>query len=559
MPRHLTSHPPILAVLVLCWTLTAVALSPAPAAHAQEAGAETALPSRPDDQPRGSFGEAIEVRLIDVEVVVTDGQGRRVSGLTRDDFKLLVGGQEVPIAFFDEVRDGNYVPEGAAVAEAGTEGEGAAPPATTPPVETSYLLFLDDYFTRPPYRNLVLKGLAKDLAGLGPNDRFAAVSYDGKRLEVLTDWTQDAAEIEEVLTAARKRDGWQAFLEQQRFRSGPRGATADDLRSNRQGMSRLMAAQLGRTYKALSTALRTFADVPGRRVALVVAGGWPYELTIDGFQETLGRSLLFDVERPLQRVADVANATGFTLYPIDAPGPEQAGGGADSLELATETGFGFAAEGQLEERSLMILAERTGGEALLDGQRLNALGTVLVDTRSYYWLSFSHQRRGDGGVRSIRVEVDRPGLKVRSRQGFLDLSQGAEAEMKAERALLLGEDVEPTLEVEIGPTQRAGRRMDVPFAVMIPVPEISTVPLPGGGGRAELELRIAVEDAKGDRAEIDRQQLDLPLSAAMLEMEAVAFEAAVRIRRKPHVLVFVLNEPATGRTWLARHEVRPDD
>jgi len=548
----LSNRIPNLSLLFIPLLLLAALAVAAPALA--QGSAEAALPNHPGDEPRGSFGDAIEVRLIDVEVVVTDRQGNRVPDLTKEDFQLYVGGQEVPIAFFDEVRDGSYVTQGGVVT---ADGEAEAP-AEQPPVETSYLLFIDDYFTRPPYRNLVLKGLEKDLAGLGPEDRFAAVSFDGERLEVLSEWTRASSdEIEKVLKVARKADGWKAFLEQQRFRAGPAGATASDVTFDRQGLTRLMADQLGRTYSALATALRTFADVPGRRVALVVAGGWPFELNSTGLGAGGSRSLLLDVERPLARVADIANATGFTLYPIDAPGPEAAGGSAASLDLAVDAGFAFASEGEREEYSLHVLAERTGGEALLDNQRLRPLAPVLADTRSYYWLSFEHQRVGDGALRQIRVEVDGQGLSVRSRQGFVDVSRGAEAEMKAERALLLDGEVEPTLAVEIGPTSRAGRRMDVPFAVLIPVPELTLAPLPDGGGLARLELRVAVEDARGDRADISAQELDLPLSPAMLEMEAVAYEAAVRLRRKPHTLVFVLNEPATGRSWLARDEVRP--
>lgn len=549
---------PHLAALIrpLAAMLAVAVLATALPAAAQGAG-QGALPNHPGDEPRGSFGDAIEVRLIDVEVVVTDRQGGRVSGLTEEDFRLYVGGTEVPIAFFDEVRDGSYVPQVAALS---TEDGEAEAPAEQPPVETSYLLFLDDYFTRPPYRNLVLKGLAKDLEGLGPEDRFAAVAYDGERLEVLSDWVPASdREIAKVLKAARKRDGWKAYLEQQRFRTTPSQFVTGDLTSDDIGLARLMVDQLSRTYVALATALRTFADVPGRRVALVVAGGWPFEVVATSPLNPLVNSNLFDTQRPLRRVADVANATGFTLYPIDAPGPENPGGAADSLDLAGDTAFDFAEVGERQEHSLLVLAELTGGEALLDNQRLRPLEPVLEDTRSYYWLSFEHQRVGDGALREIRVEVDRPGVSVRSRQGFIDISRGAEAEMKAERALLVGGDVEATLEVEIGPTSRAGRRMQVPFAVLIPVPELDVTPTRGGGGLARLELRVAVEDSRGDRAEISAQDLELPLSAAMLEMEAVAYEAAVRLRRKPHTLVFVLNEPATGRSWLARHEVRPGD
>lgn len=550
----------------------AALLATVPAA-AQQAPPATAR----DAEPRGSFGETIEVRLIDVEVVVTDRRGNRVSGLGRDDFRLLVDGREVPVAFFDEVRDGRYVAPGDLAL---AEGEAPAP---LQPVETSYLLFIDDYFTRPPHRNLVLDGLEEDLDAAGPGDRFAVVAYDGRRLEVLSDWSTSRADLYDALAAARKRKGWKAYMELQGVSQDPRAR------------ARLRAEQLGRTYKAVTTALRTFADVPGRRVALLLAGGWPYELNSLAFgEDLLGRSRLFDTRRPLARIADVANATGFTLYPIDAPGPENVGGGitavsggslesrlgglgAEDGRFAVAGGGGdpdaggdlgaqldgqlsdaFATEfvGHLQEESLMRLAQWTGGEALLDGRRQRALGPVVVDTRSYYWLSFEHPRRADGTRHGVEVEVLRPDLSVRTRAGFLDVSQGAEAEIQTERALLLGGG-EDTLRVEVTEPVRSGRRMDVPFAVFIPLDEVTVAPRRGGGGRLRLELRVAVEDERGDRSDVSVQQLDLPLEPAMLELPAVAYEAAVKLRRQEHVLVFVLSDPASGRSWLARHVVAP--
>ena len=53
-----------------------------------------------------SFGESIDVRVVNVEAVVTDKSGTRVFGLTPDDFRLLVDGEEVPIEFFTEFRGG---------------------------------------------------------------------------------------------------------------------------------------------------------------------------------------------------------------------------------------------------------------------------------------------------------------------------------------------------------------------------------------------------------------------------------------------------------------------
>src|ERR687892_670709 len=56
-------------------------------------------------EPPSFFGEAIDVRVVNVEAVVTDRQGNRVPDLKQGDFHLQVDGKEVPISFFTEVRD----------------------------------------------------------------------------------------------------------------------------------------------------------------------------------------------------------------------------------------------------------------------------------------------------------------------------------------------------------------------------------------------------------------------------------------------------------------------
>jgi Ca-activated chloride channel family protein len=49
-----------------------------------------------------AVGERLEVRLVELYVVVTDRDGRPVTGLSRNDFRLLQDGREQDIASFDE-------------------------------------------------------------------------------------------------------------------------------------------------------------------------------------------------------------------------------------------------------------------------------------------------------------------------------------------------------------------------------------------------------------------------------------------------------------------------
>ena len=47
-----------------------------------------------------AFGETIDVRVVNVEVVVTDRQGHRVTGLQPEDLVLTVDGEDVFVSSF---------------------------------------------------------------------------------------------------------------------------------------------------------------------------------------------------------------------------------------------------------------------------------------------------------------------------------------------------------------------------------------------------------------------------------------------------------------------------
>ena len=116
----------------------------------------------------GVFGEVIDVRVINLEVVVTDKSGERVPGLGPESFRLLVDGEEVPIEFFSEIRDG------VAMSGTGIEAGMELAPGTRPgePVETSYLLFIDEFFsikTGPEHRHRRHDRAGHDPGAAGPD------------------------------------------------------------------------------------------------------------------------------------------------------------------------------------------------------------------------------------------------------------------------------------------------------------------------------------------------------------------------------------------------------
>src|SRR5262249_42413165 len=154
------------------------------------------------------FGESIDVRVVNVEAVVTDGKGKRVRGLSAADFRLLVDGREVPIDYFTEVESGQAV--AAPAAGAGTPAA-PTPAAIASPGEavgTNYMVYVDDQFSIGPRRNLVLEKIKADLGRLGPNDRMTVLSFDGHKVVRLCDWTGDRQSLQVAIAMAENRNSF---------------------------------------------------------------------------------------------------------------------------------------------------------------------------------------------------------------------------------------------------------------------------------------------------------------------------------------------------------------
>ena len=157
-----------------------------------------ASPAAASEGREPGYLESIDVTVVNVEAVVTDRQGVRVPNLDIDDFRLYVDGVETPIDFFSEIRGGDVV---------AASGQGGRVPTVVAgePVGTSYLVFIDEFFTIAADRRKVLRKLSGELGWLGPEDRMAVVAWDGSGLEMLSTWSRSQRDLEHTLRAAVER------------------------------------------------------------------------------------------------------------------------------------------------------------------------------------------------------------------------------------------------------------------------------------------------------------------------------------------------------------------
>ncbi len=504
-----------------------------------------------DAPPPAVFGETVDVRVVNVEVVVTDGEGRRVPGLGRDDFRLTVDGEEVAIDYFLEVRAGVVA-----------GGAGALPPgaAAGAPAGTSYLVYIDDLLSRQTDRDRALERLRDQLPHLEAADRMAVVAFDGRRLDMLSTWTGSAAELERVLAEAAARPAYGLFFQaERRAADRDRGLLPpnDPFDASRLGLGDLdyaerVAARLERAVAGATAALRAFARPPGRKVMLLVAGEWPFAVDrwVSGRNPVVNDPSVPTGQRLYGPLAESANLLGYTLYPADARGldPERltdrAGAG-----LPDPTAFGLGRE-ELTHETFEYLARQTGGRAWLNERGGEALAETAADTRSYYWLGFTARSGGDDERHDIRVRTASRGLDVRSRDSFRDLSRRAEVSLAVESAVRFGDGGVPgarPLPGEFGrPARGKSRRMQVPLKVAIPLDLVTLVAAPGGGVAGRVELRVAALDEFGETNEVPMIEIDLRLPRRPEAGKYSLYETPVELRRAAQQLLVTVHDAASG-------------
>lgn len=512
---------PILAsALAALLSIAAVAQdTPAPDPSAQDAPARDASaqdpPARGDDevpQRHGIFLDSIDVRVNNVEVVVTDDRGRSVTGLNRHDFRVFEDGEEMEITNF-------YAIEGGVRADAAAlrEGDRGTAPA---PVPVHVAIVVDDAHLTPEGRELVFQRLQENL------DRFIVpraeimVVHKDAALEVVQPFTDDLGAVNQALEGLRGQVGSAAAdrLAQRRilrlieFGEAPdavaRGLVtgslpsdaalqeADALLSEVEHYAQEQDQRIRNTVATLGRLVNAMAGLPGRKAVFYVADQLslqPARLAYRVWESKYGQYLattgigsveseLFrqDASVYLQELVANASASGVVFYAVGAPEEP-----AQTALSAAQGGTGFlvrdvAAEMEMmNEEGMRLLARGTGGRVATQGSQVaDLLGRVASDFQTYYSLGYVSPDPRDGERHQVRVEVSRPDLEVRYLESYRDKSEGQVMVDKLLAALLLGAGHNPMgISVDVGEPRKAGRkRYDLPVLVRFPLREVTLIP-----------------------------------------------------------------------------------
>src|SRR5688572_14948644 len=138
------------------------------------------------------FSEVLEVRVTNVDVVVTGRDGKPVTGLTREDFELYENGVRKDISNFLEMRGGPT----AALTEVPAGTTAVPVPATEDIRRRDITIFVDNSVLHPLRRNQILPRLKEFVArNVRPGDSVSIASWSPS-LKIELEPTSDRAAID---------------------------------------------------------------------------------------------------------------------------------------------------------------------------------------------------------------------------------------------------------------------------------------------------------------------------------------------------------------------------
>ncbi|MEA2601038.1 MAG: hypothetical protein QOF89_2030 [Acidobacteriota bacterium] len=375
--------------------------------------------------PETVFSGSVEVTAAEVEVYVTDRDGKPVPDLTREDFRVTEDGKSAEVT-------------------------GVSPGTSQ---HLNLAVFFDQTTMDTASRNTALAGLRRFFeAGLRPGDRVLFASWDGS-LEVRPEATADpkvlgaaldrlGASVPSGLRSAQERNAVQREIAEANFLDEGRGrsmaiAQATAALDNLRIYARQRADETQATFGALQQTLVLLAGLPERKALLYVGGGPPLRpgadlfTTWEGRFGTLSSSLGFsplevsryDAGPQVQGVVDRANGAGISLFALALPM-----GGAGTRSDAEDSG-----------RALRTLAAGTGGRVVTDvANPASFLELMGRDLSSSYLVAYSLPTVRKPGGHRIEVTVRGGALLARHREARRDGDPGDPLLRQALAALWAG-------------------------------------------------------------------------------------------------------------------------
>ncbi|MGB2753177.1 MAG: VWA domain-containing protein [Pyrinomonadaceae bacterium] len=323
-----------------------------------------------DDKTSVDDGEIIKVttQLVSIPVRVMDKRGRFIGGLTKENFKVTEDGKEQEIGLFSNEHE----------------------PFTV-------ALVIDMSYSTTFKISEIQSAAIAFIDQLRPNDKIMVVSFDGD-VHVLCDATNDRQTIYRAIKSTK-------------------------------------IAMTGTSlYEAVALVMnKKLRSIQGRKAIILFTDGVDTTSRTSTYNDNVSDSMELDaLIYPVRydTFADVQNMKNGSVIkkppPIQIPGQDNGGilGTIMQSGVGTPSNAGTSVEEYEKAKEYLDqLAFRTGGrlyEATTLTNLADAYSKIASELREFYSLGYyPNEDRTAGKKTSIKVKVDREGVVVRTRDGYI--------------------------------------------------------------------------------------------------------------------------------------------
>ncbi len=489
----------------------------------------------PPDRPAGPYvarGEVVSVTNLDV--VVTDGKGNRITGLKKEDFIVIEDNLEQLITNFSPIEQGKMLlpaEEAPAAAAPAQPGAAPAPPPVASAPKTRIVLFIDNLHLAPFSRNRVLRNVETFVRDSVKDHIEGMVVVWNRSLKIRRKFTNDGRDLSDVLKQIEEESALGQQISSERrdiVQAIDDSTTADQAAGRVRSYCQALDNDLTFTIDAMKTTINQLAGVDGRKILIHVSDGLPqspgaelWQYISDKYRDaTMHSTSLFEFDRTTKylSVIQAANASGVSVYTIDASGLS-----VDSNVSAENRTQGQRLDTFLERNNLQsmlsLMAEETGGEAILNkNDVLVALKNIEKDYTSYYSIGYRSIRSGLDRPHKVEVKVKKKGFTVRARRSYLEKGVETKVREAVTSALFFPRDDNPlAVGLEVGKPVPADREnFAVPVVIRIPYARLAMLP-EGTKVRGRVVFYFVVIDSAGQQSELTTQPVPIDLDAKKFE------------------------------------------
>ena len=374
-----------------------------------------AQPQRPNEP---GFRMRVTTEIVLVNVIARDKKGNLLRDLKQSDFTVYEDGQKQQISSFDfENVDALQTAGAAGETVTGAAGNGAGSLLGTTQASNLeardrrlMLLFFDFSSMEPEDIDRAVESGKKYVqANMQPADMVALVSL-ATNMNLDLDFTADKQKILSVLSSYNGTEG-------QGFENGTTGSSEG-------------TAETSGSYTADDTDYNTFSadrKLLALQSIIQAMGKIPQKKSLIYFSNGISQSGV-DNQSALRATTAAAVKANVSIYPVDVRGLTAfpPGGQAQSASLHGQSAYSGASVlndlngNAASQETLYTLADDTGGKAFMDTNDFSGVfKQVQKDTSAYYVLGYtSTNHMKDGRFRRLKVQVNRPDIKLEYRPGY---------------------------------------------------------------------------------------------------------------------------------------------